>query len=148
MPHFPEGTHMAKVTGVGFGTTSTGKSQIAISFAGDEGHGTWYGFFTPGGMKQLRKTITALGVPWGDDDDATFDIAGLQTSLLGHEAALVVEMEESDGYEPRLKIQWVNAPGGGALSNPMTQDEVAEFAAQFKVQAAGGADPDLSEIPF
>lgn len=140
MPHFEVGTHPATVKSVQFGTSKKGTATIAISFEGEGGHGVWYGYFTEKGTNGIRKTVTALGTRWNEEDDATVDIAALQTFLVGREAVLVVEMDDDLDGNPRPRIRWVNAPGGGALANPMDDAELANFAAQFKLKAQGGSD--------
>ena len=148
MPHFEPGTHPATVKSVQFGTSKKGTATIAISFEGEGGHGVWYGYFTEKGTNGIRKTVTALGIPWDEENDATFGVEGLTTALVGLEAVLVVEMEDDLDGNPRPRIRWVNAPGGGALANPMDAAEVAKFAAQFRLDAGGGGGDGLEDIPF
>lgn len=160
MAHFPVGKHMARVVDVMFGNSSNGNPQVAIQFEGDEGfYGTWYGFFTPDAIKWIRKTVRALGIEWHEKDDATFDVSTLYDLLPGREAQIVVETEEYEGKE-RLRVRWVNEPGGGGLRNPMSRDDARAFAADLMNKAAGraeqkkaaeadlGGDYNLDDIPF
>lgn len=150
-----QATYRARAAGVGFGTSSKGNTQIGVTMEVTEGEFaglqiTWIGHFTD---KTSARTIESLQhMGWQGDDLAeldALDAAGCQR-LLAQEVEIVCKPEEYNG-EWSLRVQWVNAIGGGRFTfkEPVTGSGLKAFAAQMKatvrsVKASGGAPRQAS----
>lgn len=130
-----------------FGRSANGNTQIAVEFdivderfPGDSI--SWVGHFTD---KTAERTVESLQIAgWQGDDLSELD--GVPASqVLTEEVSLTCEPEEYDG-EWKLKVQWVNRPGGGRFKfkEQISGNELKAFGAQLRatvksVRAAGGA---------
>ena len=132
------GTFKARAVDWALGFTGEGAPQVAVAFLiiGGDCDGeqiTWYGYFTE---KTERRTLESLRVcGWKGDDLA--DLAGLGDD----EVALVVKEDVYQG-ETRLKVAWVNRPGGLVMKARMNPEEAKRFAKQMMgaiVAARSGA---------
>lgn len=125
------------------GVSSSGKEQIAVSFAIREGEGerflAWYGYFTEATADRTIESLRFMGFE-GDD---LSQLEGLDKN----EVELVVEDETytPEGGEPvtKEKIQWVNRGAGALVKTALVGEQLGSFAAQMKarfraVDAAAG----------
>lgn len=130
----PAGTYRARVTSaaeVQFGYTSTGNEQIAVPLTITDGEHagttiTWFGNFGSDKATEIAlKALRACG--WAGNDLS--DLTGIDTL----EVDAVVEWEEYNG-QSRMKVKWLNAPGGGRvkLDKPMNDAQRRAFAAKMK----------------
>lgn len=141
------------------GRTSKGKEQIAVTFADDSGDRiVWYGFFSEKAIETTEKALTAIG--WNPTENGwRIEELNGTNRLVGNPASIVCEEDTYEG-KTRLKVRWVNTPGGGALREVMTDDEAKAFGESLRKQnvssygAAKGREsaPDddfnLDDIPF
>jgi hypothetical protein len=125
------GRHRARALpgSVDFGYSSAGNEQIAVTFQlVDEPHAgqtiTWFSSFASD--KATAITLRALRTcGWLGDNLA--DLEGIDAS----EVDLVCEEEEYEG-ERRLRVRWVNPPGGARLAQPMSEGERRAFAERMR----------------
>jgi hypothetical protein len=108
-----------------------GTPQVFVAFALLDGPHAgrrlgWFGYFTEGSADRTIESLRLCGLK-GDD------LANAIKGPLDQEVQLVLEHEEYEGKK-RVKVSWVNAPGGGAfkMANPMNAQELRQFAAKFK----------------
>lgn len=124
------GTFRGKAVNWQFGKAQTGTEQIVVQFelldgpAKGERH-SWYGTF---GEKSTQRTLESLE-HCGWDGDSLMDLKGMGTK----EPELSCGEDEYKG-EKRIRINWVNAPGGGMAMHEAytTPDQKAAFAARMK----------------
>lgn len=135
-------------TPIKFGTASTGTIQISVEFEiideswPDERH-TWLGNFTDLTAERAVESLQIAG--WeGDDLSELADQPGSQ--VLPNEVSLCMAPDTDNDGNVRLRVQWVNRPGGGKFKfkNELVGSELKSFAAQMKntvksVRASGGA---------
>lgn len=143
-------TYLARVTGVSFGTASTGNNQVAVQcdivspeeFGGESI--AWIGHFTD---KTTARTIASLRLLGWTGDDLS-ELEGDTGTLLPNEVELVCDVEEFEG-ELQLKVKWVNRPGGGrfAFKEPLTGPRLKAFAAQMKGQVRSAASSNRQTPP-
>jgi|GEM_PF-1281403 len=112
----------------GLGVTGSGKDQVAVLFdisteGADVKDITWYGYFTEATFERTIEALRHCG--WEGDD-----LSNLQ-GLDAHEVDLVIEDEEYNG-SIAPKVQFVNRPGGLALSAPMGVEKTKAFAASMR----------------
>lgn len=125
------GTYTARGVTAALGIASTGSEQIAVElevldpdYAGQRI--TWFGFFTEATEARTFEALRHLG--WKGDE--LTDLGGIDQN----EVRIVCDNETYQG-QTRLKVQWINAPGGLALKTPMTPEQVRAFAARMKSKA-------------
>lgn len=125
----PAGTYMAKAVEWDFGTSGTGKEQVAVLFAIADGEHqgtrlTWYGYFHEQAARERSfKALRAAG--WTGKD--LFALEGMGTL----DAQIVVEHDSYQG-KVRAKIAWVNSVVGLALNKRMSEGEKRAFAAKMR----------------
>lgn len=123
--------YSARAVAGDLGETKAGQPQVAINFEITEGEqrgerAPWYGHFTD---KTTESTILALRVcGWRGDDLA--DLSGISDN----EVEIVVEPEKDLEGNDRIKVRWVNAPGGVALAKKLDEPKKASFAAMMRGQ--------------
>lgn len=142
------GRFRARAIEAALGESSNGNPQVAVCFEIlDEAFAgstiTWYGSFSKnkgkGKKTPLERTIESLRACGWEGDDLS-QLATVKTS----EVSITLEYDTFDG-EKRLKVQWVNRPGGLALKTPMNETQAKAFAAKMKGEviaasrSAGGA---------
>lgn len=170
-------------SGASFAPSSNGNQQIAINmeivdgeFAGESI--AWIATFhdTPdkNGVTGSERNIQSLQyMGWAGDDLAELvDISDEQArKLLPEVVSIVCEPDTYDG-KTRLKVKWVNKPGGRfAFKEPVSKNDLRSFAAQMKstvksvratnggpkptangaVPGGSGSEPkpgDVDDIPF
>ncbi len=117
-----------------FDKANTGTERIAIMFQILEGpdeskYITWHGYFTPDTMEDTFKVMRLVG--WQGDffDLSTIGLEGTPTVRL----TLQNEQGEKGVF---TKVRWVNPVASVRAANPMSQGEIASFAARMKSQAA------------
>lgn len=126
------GKFLARARGAQLGVAGTGTEQIAVEFeVTEEGDYrgeriTWFGFFSD---KTYERTLEALRhCGWQGDD--LRDLTGIDQNE--------VELDCSNETDPkgnvRLRVQWVNKPGGMRLKQPMTDAQSADFAERMKAK--------------
>jgi hypothetical protein len=128
----PEGTYPAVATEHQWGTSKNGHEQVAICFQIVDGpqsgqFATWNGYFSGKAEKITMKALRACG--WKGDDL-------MNLGELNQRVSIAIEHETSDEGKTYHKVQWVNAPGGLALKDPMSSDKLRMFAAKMKAKAA------------
>lgn len=129
----------------------------------------WYGTFSPNAIAKPKALIEPLGVLGWDADKEGWDPSKLARkseenpaggALIGREASLVVSHEDveekglngkyvpvlcDDTRKPlrRAVVQWINAPGGGAMmKEPITTKAgLANVASLIKAAAGGQQAP-------
>ncbi len=132
-------TYRARAVAAGFGISSNGGNQIAVTFEivdSDQFNGetiAWLGHFTE---KTTARTIESLQHAGFESDDLSLlEDAGQQqcAELLPNVVDIVCEPEEYDA-KWQLKVRWVNRAGGGrfAFKEPLTGAGLKAFAAQMK----------------
>lgn len=111
------------------GRAGTGTEQVAVDFELVETgeHITWYGSLSD---KAFDRTIESLRHCGWEGDDLS-DLAGLNTN----EVSLDIDWDDYNG-ERRLRVNWVNRPGGVALKDQMSNDEARAFALRMKSRIA------------
>jgi hypothetical protein len=130
-----------------FGRSENGNTQIAVEFVIEDTEFAgetipWVGHFTD---KAAARTIESLQIAgWQGDDVSELDEAPAST-VLPDAVSLTCEPEEYNG-EWRLKVQWVNRPGGGRFKfkEQLSGSDLKAFGAQLRatvqsVRASGGA---------
>ena len=135
-------------TPIMFGTASTGTTQISVEFEIlDENFPgermTWLGNFTD---LTAERTVESLQIAGWQGDDLS-ELADQPASrMLPNEVSLTIEPDTDKDGNLRLRVQWVNRPGGGKFKfkNELAGNDLKAFAAQMKntvksVRAAGGA---------
>jgi hypothetical protein len=129
------GTFRARATAAVLAESGNGNPQIAISFQIlDEAFAgstiPYYGSFSKnlgkGKKTPFQRTIEALRLCGWEGDD----LSDLST-VTANEVSLVLDFEEFEG-EKKLKVKWVNAPGGVAVKNPMNEVQAKGFAARMR----------------
>ncbi len=128
-----EGTFPAVVTEGLLGMTSTGKEQVAVSveLTNEEGGPTgeriaWYGTFTDAAYPYTLKALRTMG--WKGDDISDLSM------MPGTQVSVVLENDSYNG-KTRLKVKFVNPPGGGAiLKEQMDANAAKSFAARMKAK--------------
>jgi hypothetical protein len=111
------------------GEASTGKEQVAVSFAvpnenGDGEHFVaWYGYFTEGAVDRTIESLRYMGF----EGDNLLELVGLDKN----EVELVIEDEEYEG-KIHEKVQWINKPGGALVKKALEGDKAKTFAALMK----------------
>ena len=148
------GTYTGTVTGTALGKTSSGKEQIGIGFdvhVSDPETGapcsvpmTYYCYFhTDGALRNAMKSLAALGFDMatrGIEELAPEDAA--LSPLVGAEAEVVLENEDDQDGNPRLRIKWVNRAGGGlAMKERMEPAEAKSFSAQLRAKVISARGP-------
>jgi hypothetical protein len=135
-------------TPIKFGTASTGTNQISVEFEllGEEWPNerfTWLGNFTDLTAERAVESLQIAG--WQGDDLSELDDQPA-SRFLTEEVSLVIEPDTDNNGVVRLKVQWVNRPGGGKFKfkNELAGNDLKAFAAQMKatvksVRASGGA---------
>ena len=151
MPHLPIGKHLVRVKSTALGITGTNKTQIAIEFEpADEnmvGHATWYGYFTEAALPYTLKTLAVCG--W-DKQASNGDVASLHDSplLVGNEVEIVIDEKLDNDGKPRLKVQWVNEPGGGgALKNKLDPEQAKRVGAELRQKILTASVPAPTRAP-
>ena len=129
-----DGRQPAKAVDLQFGKASTGTVQIAVTFEITDGpdlgdYVTWLGSLTDKAAAHTLKALAVMGAPHGK----TLDQLGV--SDLGSLVSLVLEWETHQGKR-RLRVKWVNRPGGGFNMKDKLDAEAlrllgAEWAADF-----------------
>lgn len=135
-------TYSARAIGCYFGKAGedgTGNAQVFVPFRisfedGDE-HITWAGTLTSDGGKAFEIAIKALRTLGWQGDDLTeledLDEDGA-AKLLPNQVEIVCDMDEYNG-ERKLKVKWVNAPGGGKMTkHALAGADLKTFAAQMR----------------
>ncbi len=147
------GKYLAKCvddpSAVRFGRAKTGSEQIALTFAlvddsGRVDHGAtidWVGSFA--NDKSTEITIKALRACGWTGNDLT-DLRGINDL----EVELDVQLEEYQG-EQRLRVRWVNKPGGGRIkfADELDQRSRQALAARLKQRAAAIAPTGGQRAP-
>ncbi len=132
-----EGTYRAKVISKEFCQSKAGKEQLAIGFevVGDgpqAGHHiTEFLSFSDAALPYTEKKMRTLG--WQGIDV-------LDLSTLGSvEVDIVCAVEAQDGYEPRMRVKFINAAGSGPTMNttPLDDGQKKAFAARMRAKLAG-----------
>lgn len=151
--------YLARACGAAsFAPSSNGNMQCAVPFEISQGEYTgetitWIGVMhdtqDKNGQSGAERVIASLQhAGWtGDDISELADIDDDNAKrMMPDEVQLTCEPETYDGKE-RLKVQWVNKPGGKfAFKEPMQGNQLKSFAAQLKstvkaVRTASGSRP-------
>lgn len=147
------GKYPAICRSIQFGTTSTGKEQVAVEFEilpFADGPGEFAGqsitafmFFTE---KTLARTVESLRhCGWVGDDLAELPALAADGKL-SQEVEIVVDHEEYEG-KVSAKVKWVNKPGGGGaikLEKPLDDAGLRTFAARMKASIRSSQAPQRS----
>jgi len=127
------GTYKARAIGSVLGVAGTGTEQIVVTFEiTSEGSRkgeqyAWYGFFTDA---TTSRTLDAL-------ENAGWDGESLENPAgLGRVECEIVLGEEEYNGETKVRVQWVNKPGGGGVKNVMSPQEAKSFNERMKGEIA------------
>jgi hypothetical protein len=126
----PKGHWRARAADWALGTASTGTKQIGVDFLILDGeatgkHITWYGYFTE---ETFERTIESLQHCGWEGDDLS-DLRGLDRN----EVTIVVDHEQNQQTgEIRVRVQWVNRPGGVVMKDRMDEGSAKAFAQSMK----------------
>jgi hypothetical protein len=140
------GRHAVRVVSHILGRSSTGTPHIAVLFEDVNGDRiTWYGYLSDAAME---RTITSLRVLGWDPlkDDGRIDRLNGTETLVGAEAEVVVEAETYNG-ESRMKVKWVNEPGGGGLGDGMASEDANAFATSIRAKILAAPKPKANSQP-
>jgi hypothetical protein len=117
----------------------TGTLQVAVRLRLVDPPGqtiTWYGFLSDGAIDRTVESLRHMG--WQGNDVRDFLAGRGLPAGFDQEVEIVVEHEEypkgSGKYQ--AKVQWINAGGGLAVKNALTEDEANAFAAKMQRQIA------------
>jgi hypothetical protein len=134
-----EGTFRAKLVGKEMCRSKGGAEQLALRFevtAGDKAGAqiTEFLSFSDAALKYTVEKMRTCG--WSGAD-----LADLET-LGSTEVEIVVRMKQDPGYEPRMRVQFINSVGGGAVAvkSALSDSEKRAFAAKMRA-AILGLDP-------
>lgn len=125
------GTYLARCLGAQhaqWGESQAGNLQLALPFVVTSGENegatiTWFGTFKPG--KSTELALDALEACGWRGDDPTASLGGVESD----EVELVVELDENG----RLRVQWVNRPGGGVrLQKPVAGAALRQLGAHLR----------------
>lgn len=139
--------YLARAIGCSFGVSGNGNYQVAIDCEITEGdHAgeriSWIGTLSQGKATEISLRALKESFGWAGDDLAELAEIDAETAarLLPNVVELACDMEEYDGVW-RLKVKWVNKPGGGrfAFKEPLTGDRLRAFSAQMKGTIRGMA---------
>lgn len=143
----PEATYRAVVTDHGWGTSTNGKTQLALCFKVLEGPQagqaiTDYKYFSGKAAEFTFKALRACG--WKGNDLENL-------GKLDQAVDIVIEHEDYTDNEgntsAKAKVKWVNSPGGTvALKDPLSKDALRMFAASMKSQAASIKEVDGPKV--
>lgn len=91
----------------------------------------------------IAKMLTDIG--WNPaENDFAFDLldTGDQSPLVGKEARAVFQMDDYNGTQ-KLKLRFLNGPGGGAFvpKERMAPEDAKAFAARMRAKLGGGRPP-------
>jgi hypothetical protein len=127
------GTYKARAINSVLGVAGTGTEQIVVTFEitqdgprKGEQH-AWYGFFTDATTSRTLDSLESAG--W--DGDSLEKPQGLGRI----ECEIVLGEEEYNG-ETKVRIQWVNKPGGGGVKNVMSPEEAKSFNERMRGEIA------------
>lgn len=131
------GTHRAKAKSWALIESQKGTPGVAVEFVLVDGGEdiTWDGWLSDGAFDRTLESLRYCGFK-GENLE---DLQGLDAN----EVELVIEPETYEG-KTKLKVQWVNRPGGIAARSKMAPDKVKSFAAQMRDRIrALGAEPGV-----
>jgi hypothetical protein len=143
-----KGRHLVTVIDHQLGKSGTGTPYVAVQFESDVQLGdriTWYGYLTDAAFERTVASLQVLG--W---DPAAHNglIASLNgTGLLKGAPAEIVLDEETHEGKTRMKVKWVNAPGGGGLGEAMAADDAKGFSESIRFKILSAAKPQPSSRP-
>jgi hypothetical protein len=127
------GTYKARAVNSVLGVAGTGTEQIVVTFEitqegprKGEQH-AWYGFFTDNTTSRTLDSLENAG--W--DGDSLEKPQGLGRV----ECDIVLGEEEYNG-ETKIRVQWVNKPGGSGVKNVMSPDEAKSFNERMRGEIA------------
>lgn len=109
-----------------FSQSSTGKDQIVVRLQIGEDHISWFGYFTDQTIKRTVESLEYMGYDGGSLDDMVLD----------QEVQVELVMDNYQGKD-RLKVAWINKPGGNA--KPVENMSALEK----RIQAASSKKPGL-----
>lgn len=137
------------VQAVALGRTKKGDEQLVITFDtnDDPRYVTAYRFFTEAALPYTEADLRSLG--WDPVANSwALDLLISSDHLVGAKASLVCAYEEYEGKK-RLKVKFINAPGGGAVKDRMTVDEASDFTRRLRgrLGVTGGAAPRPQAVP-
>lgn len=137
------GKHRARAVEWNIGVAGTGTMQVGILFELLDLPGEtidWFGFFTDASCNRTVRSMQSCG--WVGND--LNDMSGMGDK----EVQLVIEEEEYDGKK-RLKVKFVNSPGGLRMSRVLSPDELRVFAAEMKpkIEAILGLQSNPTRTP-
>lgn len=133
------GRYTGRVTGYAFGETNNGDDQLGIAvelFEDDRrvGELTWYGYFhTDKSFTQTMKTLR-VGLGWAGEDITNLD------EIVGAECVGVVAHEDYEG-ETKVRLAFINAPGGVAIAKPLDDGRKASLRERVKARILSGGAP-------
>lgn len=137
-----KGRHLVNVIDHVLGKSGTGTPFVAVQFESEVQIGdriTWYGYLTDAAFERTVASLQILG--W---DPAEHN--GLMTSLngtgilKGAPAEIVIDEEQFEG-KARMKVKWVNSPGGGGLGGAMEPADAQSFAESIRFKILSAAKP-------
>lgn len=121
------GRHAAKAIDIDMGYAETGTPQYAVAFELVETRETitWYGYMSEKAAERTLQSLRYCG--WQGNDPGAISAADLT-----EEVELDIQEDEYKG-ETRMKVQWVNRRGGGAvLKSRMDESQRKAFGDQFR----------------
>ena len=126
------GKYRAKARGWQVGEAGTHTLQVGVQFDLLDHPGdtlTWYGSMTDKALPRTMDGLRAMG--WQGCDISELDDPATE---MDNEVVLVVEWDEYQGKK-KLKVNWVNAAGGGmGMKNPLAGDALKAKAAELKAK--------------
>lgn len=141
------GRHEVLIVSHGLSVATTGTHQVYVEFVAENGDTiTWYGALTD---KALEYTIKALEVCGWDpaEHDGRIDSLNGTQILADNRVDIVVEPETYNG-KTRLKVKWINEPGGGGgTPERMNPQEASAFAAGLRQKILTQRGPAPSRRP-
>jgi len=153
------GTYPGTATGSALGKAGTGNEQLGVSFDvhledPDTGQPCsvpmmWFGHFSEKSLGITDKALSAMGFDMGARDIAELNPEDPGTSpIVGAEVNLVLEQEEGQDGNPKLKIRWVNRRGGGIqMKERLGATEAAAFGANLRKRILTTRGPGAAKAP-
>lgn len=141
------GKKIARTAGARFIQAEKGTLGIEVAFRFKDGETeekmNWVGWLSPAAIENTMKTLVeALDFNGDDTIDPATNMLNAGALNKEKDVELVIDTEEYEG-KSRLRIKWVNAPGGGpgfkTLAAPVAKAHLDNlgFKAYFNLQKQG-----------
>jgi hypothetical protein len=124
-----KGQYNGRIIGQKLDRSNSGTPSVVLALQVDGGechgqHAWWNGYMTDKNIDRVIDTMVELKQDFSGDLDAFRDG---EESFVDIPCRFTFDYDkESNGYEPKLRVQWLHAIGGGRKSDPSIEASVAE----------------------